>query len=154
MGWDEVKINRFKDEFTKRSLEMDEMWSYFHDKKQQEWLWWAVDHETHIPVAFCFGSRKYEVLDELLKLTEGINIRHIYTDNNFAYSSRIPESKHRIGKRNTQIIERKHLTLRTRIKRLNRKTIGFSKKSEIHRGIISLFINLEFFHREIDFRLF
>ena len=103
MGWDEVKINRFKDEFTKRSLEMDEMWSYSHDKKQQEWLWWAVDHETHIPVAFCFGPRKHEVLDKLLKLIEGMNIRHVYTDNNFAYNSRIPKSKHRIGKCNTQI---------------------------------------------------
>ncbi|MBD2463520.1 transposase, partial [Oscillatoria sp. FACHB-1407] len=31
------------------------------------------------------------------------------------------------GKANTQKIERKHLTLRTRIKRLVRKTICFSK---------------------------
>ena len=133
---------------------MDEMWSYCHDKNHQEWLWWAIDHETGIPIAFCFGTREHKVLDELLKLLSSVNIRYVYTDNNFAYSSRIPASQHRIGKQNTQRIERDHLTLRTRIKRLNRKTIGFSKNSEIHRNVIGLFINLEFFHRKIDFSLF
>ena len=133
---------------------MDEMWSYCHDKRKQQWLWWAIDHETRTPIAFCFGSREHKVLDELLKLLTSVNIRYVYTDNNFAYSSRIPASKHRIGKRNTQRIERKHLTLRTRLKRLNRRTIGFSKKSEVHQNVIGLFINLEFFHRRIDFSLF
>jgi hypothetical protein len=27
-------------------VEMDEMWSYYHDKKHQIWLWWAIDHES------------------------------------------------------------------------------------------------------------
>jgi IS1 family transposase len=41
----------------------------------------------------------------------------------------------------TQKIERKNLTLRTRIKRLVRKTICFSKKILMHDIIIGLFIN-------------
>jgi insertion element IS1 protein InsB len=45
------------------------------------------------------------------------------------------------GKRNTQQIERKHLTLRTRLKRLVRKTICFSKSIEMHTIVIGLFIN-------------
>jgi insertion element IS1 protein InsB len=45
------------------------------------------------------------------------------------------------GKRNTQQIERKHLTLRTRIKRLARKTICFSKSIELHDIVIGLFVN-------------
>jgi IS1 family transposase len=36
-----------------------------------------------------------------------------------------------VRKRNTQKIERKHLTLRTRIKRLARKTICFSKSCKV-----------------------
>lgn len=124
---EDAVIDAFKDEAIKCSLEMDEMWSYCHDKKHQEWLWWAIDHGTGVPIAFCFGTREYKVLDELLMLLSTVNIRYIYTDNNFAYSSRIPKSKHRTGKRNTQLIERKHLTIRTRIKRVQRKTIGFSK---------------------------
>ncbi|MDY4414610.1 MAG: IS1 family transposase, partial [Ruminococcus sp.] len=37
------------------------------------------------------------------------------------------------GKKNTQKIERNHLTLRTRLKRLARKTICFSKDKDIQR---------------------
>jgi len=48
---------------------------------------------------------------------------------------------HEIGKRNTQKIERKHLTLRTRIKRLARKTICFSKTILMHDIVIGLYIN-------------
>lgn len=44
--------------------------------------------------------------------------------------------EHEIGKRKTQRIERKHLTLRTRIKRLARKTICFSKTQEMHDLVI------------------
>ena len=43
--------------------------------------------------------------------------------------------------KNTQRIERKHLTLRTRIKRLARKTICFSKSTRMHDIVIGLFVN-------------
>ena len=45
------------------------------------------------------------------------------------------------GKRNTKKIERKHLQLKTRIKRLARRTISFSKSVEIHDVVIGLFTN-------------
>jgi len=25
----------------------------------QYWLWWAIDHKTGAPLAFCFGARKH-----------------------------------------------------------------------------------------------
>jgi hypothetical protein len=49
--------------------------------------------------------------------------------------------KHEIGKRKTQKIERKHLGMRTRIKRLQRKTICYSRLEEMHDIVIGLFIN-------------
>ncbi|WP_446718041.1 IS1 family transposase [Crocosphaera sp. Alani8] len=48
-----------------------------------------------------------------------------------------------------QKIERKHLTLGTRIKRLQRKTICFSKTSPMHNLAIGLYINKYKFQREI-----
>jgi len=127
------------------SVEMDEMWSYYLNKKKQVWLWWAVDHDTNIPLAFTFGDRTDDNLFDLLMLLEGYEIGKVYTDNNFAYSRIIPYEVHCIGKRNTQKIERQHLTLRTRIKRLSRKTICFSKNREIHKAVIGYFINRELF---------
>ena len=109
-------------------IEMDEMWSFCHDKSHQIWLWWAVDHKTNTPLAYIFGTREYKYLDELLKLLSEFNI----------------------GTRNTQQIERDHLTLRTRIKRLARKTICFSKSPEIYKAVIGTFINIHFFGRTFD----
>ena len=106
---------------------MDEMWSFYHDKSHQIWLWWAIDHAANTPLAFTFGTREHKNLDDLLALLQPFPIRRVYTDNNFAYHKRIPAEQHTTGKRNTQKIERDHLTLRTRIKRLCRKTICFSK---------------------------
>ncbi|MBC7823114.1 MAG: hypothetical protein H7126_04425 [Candidatus Parcubacteria bacterium] len=50
-----------------------------------------------------------------------------YSDGWGATERHIPPVFHTAGKRTTQKIERNHLTLRTRIKRLARKTICFSK---------------------------
>jgi insertion element IS1 protein InsB len=72
---------------------------------------------------------------------EPFGINRFYSDDWGAYERKIPSEKHVISKKNTQKIERKHLTLRTRIKRLTRKTICFSKTEEMHDTVIGLFIN-------------
>ena len=56
---------------------------------------------------------------------------------------------HKKGKRNTQKIERKFLTFRTRIKKLARKTICFSKSEFMHDTISDLFINRFEFKRNV-----
>ncbi len=122
-------------------VELDEMWSFVGKKSQQRWLWHAIDHQTGKILAYVFGSRKDEVFLQLQELLEPFGIQHFYSDDWGAYERHIEKAKHCIGKRNTQKIERKHLTLRTRIKRLARKTICFSKLEEMHDIVIGLFIN-------------
>ena len=94
--------------------------------------------------------REHKYLDELLALLEPYSIGTVYADNNYAYQNRISPDKLVSGKKNTQKIERDHLTLRTRIKRLCRKTICFSKSKEIHIAVIGTFINIFFFGRAFD----
>ena len=65
-----------------------------------------------------------------------------YTDDWGSYQRNLDSSEHKVGKRNTQKIERKNLTLRTRIKRLARKTICFSKIEEMHDIVLGLVINI------------
>ncbi len=112
-----------------------------------------MDHETNTPLAYVFGTREYKYLDELLELLKPFNIGTVYADNNFAYESRITDKTLISGKKNTQKIERDHLTLRTRIKRLARKTICFSKNKQIHIVVIGTFINVFFFGRDFDFSI-
>ena len=78
---------------------------------------------------------------KLKALLEPFGIAVFYTDDWGAYERHLPPEQHRVGKSNTQKIERKHLTLRTRIKRLARKTICFSKVEKMHDIVIGLFIN-------------
>ena len=123
-------------------VELDEMWSFVKDKSQQRWLWLAIDHNTGETVAFVFGRRKDEVFLKLKELLNSFKIGKYYTDNWASYSKNLDKDKHEIGKKNTQTIERKNLTLRTRIKRLTRRTICFSKSIKMHDIVIGLLINV------------
>jgi IS1 family transposase len=127
--------------------EMDEMWSYVHDKDQQCWLWHAIDHKTGEILAYTFGSRKHKVLRELLDLLKPFDIQTVYADGNYAYQKLVGADKVVVGKRNTQKIERIHLSLRTWVKRLARKTICFSKLLIMHKAVVGLCINVRFFGR-------
>lgn len=121
--------------------ELDEMWSFVKEKDQQRWLWHAIDHRSGKVLAYVLGSRKDVVFLELQKLLAPFGIKRFLSDDWGAYSRHIDPAQHIIGKRNTQKIERKHLTLRTRLKRLVRKTICFSKSIQMHDIVIGLFIN-------------
>ena len=72
-----------------------------------------------------------------------------YTDGWRAYERHIDADKHRVGMENTQNIESKHINLRTRIKRLVRRTICFSKTERMHDLVIGLFINRYEFGRAL-----
>ena len=117
------------------------MWSYVGKKTNQRWLWHAIDHVSGKVLAYVFGDRKDEVFLKLKALLEPFGITRFYTDDWGAYERHLSPDGHIIGKRNTQKIERKHLTLRTRIKRLARKTICFSKLEKMHDIVIGLFVN-------------
>jgi insertion element IS1 protein InsB len=127
-------------EFIEES-ECDELWSFVGDKAHQRWLWYAIDHATGKILAYVLGNRKDEAFIKLKALLEPFGITRFYTDDWGAYERHLESENHIIGKENTQKIERKNLTLRTRIKRLVRKTICFSKKILMHDIIIGLFIN-------------
>ena len=123
------------------SAEMDEMWSFVARKKQQRWLWHAIDHASGVVLAYVLAPHQDQALVKLVNLLKPFGIKRFFTDAWGAYERILDPDTHLIGKKNTQRIERKHLTLRTRIKRLARKTICFSKSILMHDIVIGLFIN-------------
>jgi insertion element IS1 protein InsB len=88
-----------------------------------------------------FGRREDQAFLELKTLLVPFGITRFYTDGWGAYQRHLAPALHEVGKHHTQQLERKHLTLRTRIKRLVRKTICFSKSTQMHDLVIGLFIN-------------
>ena len=121
--------------------EIDEMWSFVGNKGNPRWLWHAIDHHTGAVLAYVFGRRKDDVFLQRKALREAFGLTRFYTDHWGAYTRHLDPDVPSPGKRNTQKIERKHLTLRTRMKRLVRKTICFSKSTQMHDIVIGLFVN-------------
>jgi IS1 family transposase len=70
-----------------------------------------------VVLAYTFGRRADEVCVELRKLLKPFGLVHFYTDAAGDYDRHLPAPAHTVGKMHSQQIERKPLTLRTRIKR-------------------------------------
>ena len=117
------------------------MWSFVGAKATERWLWHALDHHTGRVLAYVVGTRKDAVFLKLKTLLAPLGITHYYTDKAGVYQRHLPPEQHTVGKLSMQKIERKHLTLRTRLKRLARKTLGFSRSYLMHDLIIGLYMN-------------
>src|SRR5215510_11996812 len=100
--------------------EVDEIWSYVGKKREPRWLWHAIDHRSGHVLAYVFGRHQDAVVLQLQTLLEPFGITRFYTDGWGAYERHIAPEQHAVGKQHTQKIERKHINLRTRIKRLVR----------------------------------
>jgi insertion element IS1 protein InsB len=139
----EVEIYRADELAQRRGLtsELDEMWSFVGKKAEPRWLWHAIDHYSGTVWAYVFGRRRETVFLELQALLAPFGMTRFYTDGWGAYERHLDPEQHVVGKQYTQKIESKHINLRTRIKRLVRRTICFSKSTTMHDLVVGLFIN-------------
>ena len=74
-------------------------------------------------------------------MLDPFGISRYYIDDWGSYDRCLEADKHKVGKSNTKKIERKNLNFRTRINRLARKTICFSKLEKMHDTVMGLLIN-------------
>jgi insertion element IS1 protein InsB len=133
----------------RRAVELDEMWSFVGAKESARWLWHALDHRTGRVLAYVVGTRKDAVFLKLRALLAPFGITRYYTDKAGVYRRHLPPAQHTVGKLSMQKIERKHLTLRTRLKRLARKTLCFSRSRVMHDLPIGLYMNRVEFGRAV-----
>jgi len=124
--------------------------SFVGSKKQPRWLWWVENAVNGEVVAFVFGRRTHATFRQLLALLKStrIQVSGWITDAWWAYFDCLDQALRVESKALLQSLERKHLTLRTRLKRLTRRTICFSKSVVIHDTLIGLFINHYFFEHQ------
>ncbi len=100
-----------------------------------------MDHQRGVVLAYVCGTHEDDVFLQLQTLLPPFGISRFYTDHAGVYQRQLSLETHTVGKQHTPKIERKHLTLRTRIKRLARKTICFSKSIRMHDIVLGLFMN-------------
>ena len=139
----EVEICRADELAQRRGLtsERDAMWSFVGKTAEPRWLWHAIDHHRGTVLAYVFGRRQDTVFLERQSLLKPFGITRFDTDGWGAYERHIALEQHTVGKQYMQTIESKHITLRTRMKRLVRRTMCFSKTTTMHDLVIGLFIN-------------
>ncbi|MFV0247412.1 MAG: IS1 family transposase [Tenacibaculum sp.] len=132
------------------TAEANEFWFYMGSKTNQRWTCYAMDKQSGIILAWVNGKRTDESFLKLLDLLKDTPIGRCYIDDWGAYSKHLSSGMHTIGKDLTWKIKRKNLNFRTHIKRLNRKTICFSKNEQIHDNVIRMYIE-KYYYKSVTF---
>jgi insertion element IS1 protein InsB len=132
---------------TRPTLEIDELWSFVHDKDHLVWIWIAFERETARIVGLAFGDRSSETCKVLWQsLPADYRKRALcYTDFWDAYGVVLPSKRHHaVGKETgeTAHVERFNNTLRQRCANLVRKTLSFSKRDDQHELRIRGFVDV------------
>lgn len=107
--------------------EIDEMCTYIRHKRNFIWLVYALEKKSKTVVSFNVGKRTNKTLSRVVDTLKLSEAKKVFTDRLKNYSYLIDENLHSVKRFGTNNIERKNLTLRTHLKRLNRRTICFSK---------------------------
>lgn len=124
---------------TGKSYEVDEMRIFIGSKKRMRWIVYALDRENKSVVSFNIGRRTNSTLKKVIQTLEQSRAKKIYTDKLKNYLYIIDKKLHCSKQRSTNHIERHNLTLRTHLKRLNRKTICFSRSTLMLFSIMKIY---------------
>jgi len=133
------KISRPAISRDQKSFEVDELWTYVGNKRNEIWVAYAYNKTTDRIEDFVVGRRTKSTLRALIERLLLSGVKKIYTDRLTHYSRLIPKDRHRRGVYCTNHIERKNLTIRTHLKRLSRKTICFSRKAEMLESCLRIY---------------
>ena len=127
-----------------KSYEVDEMCTYYQKKSKLLWIVYALRKDTREVVDFAVRPRTKLTLQKLTDSLVMSESDRIYTDKLNLYGYIIPVNIHCTDQYSINHIERKNLSLRTHMKRLNRRTICFSKSI----AMLSACLKIYFWSRE------
>ena len=122
-----------------KTYEVDEMRSYIKRKDRLVWIVYALDRETKRVVSFNVGSRTNKTLNVVLTTLKLAEAKKIYTDGLNHYKYLISKKVHIVKRFATNHIERQNLSLRTHLKRLNRRTICFSRSVLVLISVLEIY---------------
>jgi len=110
-----------------KTYQVDEMCTFIGNKKNKYWIVYALRKGTKQVVGFAIGKRTNKTLKRVVDTLLLSNPKRINTDKLKNYKTLIPAAIHKTKQFGINHIERKNLSLRTHLKRLNRRTICFSR---------------------------
>ncbi|ELY2018759.1 IS1 family transposase, partial [Flavobacterium psychrophilum] len=121
-----------------KEYEVDEMRTFIKHKKNLIWIVYALEKKSKKVVSFNIGKRTNKTLNFVLNSLKLSKSTRIYTDKLKNYKYLLNKKIHSTKLFGKNHIERNNLTIRTHLKRLNRKTICYSKSSVMLTAILKL----------------
>ena len=122
-----------------KEYEVDELCIFIRQKRNFIWLVYALEKDSKNVVSFNVGKRTNKTLWRVIETLKLSQAKRIFTDRLKNYRYLIEEKLHCVKRFGTNHIERKNLTLRTHLKRLNRRTICFSKSLVVLISILKIY---------------
>ncbi len=119
--------------------DLDELNTFIGSKKKRIWVICALQRDTKKVVRFAVGTRTNKTLNKITYTLQLAQATKIYTDKLINYKSLISNKIHSTCKYKTNHIERTFLNLRTHLKRLNRRTVCFSKSKSMLLAILAIY---------------
>jgi insertion element IS1 protein InsB len=122
-----------------QNYELDELKTYVKFKRNEMYVAYALNPETGQVANFMAGKRNKRNLKLITDTLLFSQAKRVDTDGLNIYKSLLPKEIHRIKHRGINHIERMNLTLRTHLKRLNRRTICFSKSLRYLKAVLKIY---------------
>nr|WP_317193240.1 IS1 family transposase [Chryseobacterium endalhagicum] len=126
-----------------QTYELDEMRFFIGGKSNVMWLVYDINKSTHEIAGFYIGRRNSKTLNSVVKTLITPKAKKNYPDKLRNYQYLISKEIHSTKRYGTNRIERKNLSIRTHVKRLNRKTICFSRNILILNSILKIYFWIE-----------
>ncbi|WP_370640675.1 IS1 family transposase [Flavobacterium sp. SM15] len=100
---------------------------------------YALERKSKKVVSFNIGKRTNKTISKVIDVLKLSSAKKIFTDRLQNYRSLIESKIHSVKRYGTNYIERKNLTLRTHLKRLNRKTICFDRSLSVTAAVLKIY---------------
>lgn len=123
-----------------KEYEVDELCTYVMKKSRRIWIVSAWCRNKKSVVRISIGYRTKRTIGRVTDSLILSGATKIYTDQLKLYKYIIPESIHNTAHGSTNHIERKHLNMRTHLRRLVRRGIGFSKSMYMLKCVLTIYL--------------
>lgn len=124
-----------------KTVELDEFWSFVGSQANQRWTRLGLTSSTRRIGAVVNGRRTDKNCRQLIGAYRNSRVEEFASDQWQSYPKFVPGEIHRIGKDKTQHVERVNLNFRLHLKRLNRRTIAFSKNNKMPDAVMKLYVH-------------
>lgn len=134
-----ARIETPKTPFQLGRMQVDELHTYIQNKDKEVYVIYSWDQESKQALSLTVGTRSKMNLRSVVNPLLSSEIESINTDRYSGYRGVVPKKIHTTFKRRNNGIERQNLNLRTHLKRLNRRTICFSKSKEMLEAVMKIY---------------